>query len=46
VKSTTVEKLEEHAKTLASRFEEGLLSREQYNKLIDLIATRRKALTA
>ena len=46
VKSTTVEKLEEHEKTLASRFEEGLLSRDQYNKLIDLIATRRKALTA
>ena len=46
VKSTTVEKLAEHEKTLASRFEEGLLSRDQYNKLIDLIATRRKALTA
>lgn len=46
VKSTTVEKLEEHSKTLAERFEEGLLSREQYNKLIDLINARRKALTA
>ncbi len=46
VKSTTVEKLEEHEKTLASRFEEGLLSRDQYNKLIDLINARRKALTA
>ena len=46
VKSTTEEKLAEHEKTLASRFEEGLLSRDQYNKLIDLIATRRKALSA
>ena len=45
VKSTSVQQLDQHSETLESRFSEGKLTRDQYNKLIDLINARRKALT-
>ena len=45
VKSTSVQQLEQHSETLKSRISEGKLTRDQYNKLIDLINARRKALT-
>ena len=45
VKSTTGQQLDQHSETLRSRFSEGKLTEDQYNKLIDLINARRKALT-
>ncbi len=46
VKSTSDQQLDQHFNTLASRLSEGKISQDQYNKLIDLIKARRKALTA
>ena len=45
VKSTNGQQLDQHSETLRSRFSEGKLTEDQYNKLIDLINARRKALT-
>ena len=45
VKSTTEAQLDKHFDTLASRLDEGKINRDEYNKLIDLIKARRKALT-
>ena len=45
VQSTTGEQLAQHLVTLESRLLEGKISQDQYNKLIDLIKARRKALT-
>ena len=45
VQSTTGEQLDQHLVTLESRLLEGKISQDQYNKLIDLIKARRKALT-
>ena len=45
VKSTTEGQLDKHYDTLASRLDEGKINRDEYNKLIDLIKARRKALT-
>ena len=45
VKSTTDEQLDQHFNTLVARLDEGKISQDQYNKLIDLIKARRKALT-
>ena len=46
VKSTTDAQLDQHFNTLVSRLDEGKISQDQYNKLIDLIKARRKALSA
>ncbi len=46
VKSTTDEQLATHRETLRERFSEGKITQEQYNKLIDLIQARSKALSA
>ena len=46
VKSTTDAQLDQHFNTLVARLEEGKITEDQYNKLIDLITARRKALTA
>tara|TARA_B100001094_G_scaffold315042_1_gene354586 strand:+ start:30533 stop:31150 length:618 start_codon:yes stop_codon:yes gene_type:complete len=46
VKSTTDEELASHSETLRERFSEGKITQEQYNKLIDLIKARSKALSA
>ena len=45
VKSTTGQQLDRHSETLRDRYSEGKLTEDQYNKLIDLINARRKALT-
>ena len=45
VKSTTDEQLDQHFNTLVARLDEGKITQDQYNKLIDLIKARRKALT-
>tara|TARA_R100000353_G_scaffold84366_1_gene62848 strand:- start:216 stop:845 length:630 start_codon:yes stop_codon:yes gene_type:complete len=45
VKSTTDAQLDQHFNTLVARLEEGKITEDQYNKLIDLIKARRKALT-
>ena len=46
VKSTTGKQLDQHSETLRERFSEGKIQEDQYNKLIDLINARRKALSA
>ena len=46
VQSTTGDELDQHFNTLVSRLNEGKITEDQYNKLIDLIKTRRKALTS
>ncbi len=45
VKSTTEAQLDRHKETLTERYSEGKLSEKEYNQLITLINTRRKALT-
>ena len=45
VKSTTDAQLDQHFNTLVARLDEGKITEDQYNKLIDLIKARRKALT-